>query len=202
MFVKFEAGWYSGRTEGRKRLPGGLPRSALICENCPMSLTDGPGGEPLVSSGLRGGPYRPRASPPIGAGMPPDLSSFPPPLGLLAPVLRTIGFWTVGYVLLSLSLALIWIALVSMGRSYSRRAWSATGGTEPLRVRLGAGFGRWQGENEDVWRELEYLERRLNASGYREDTVRASKLESSSSPRAESQLESDFSPDTTATPPA
>jgi len=48
-----------------------------------------------------------------------------------APVARTIGLWAGGYVVLSLSLALGWMLLVSIGRIYQRRRSADQKGLEP-----------------------------------------------------------------------
>jgi hypothetical protein len=115
----------------------------------------------------------------------PDFSASAPAMVLMAPVLRTIGMWTARYVLLSLFLALIWIAVVSIGQSYSRRALGTSGRTLPRPVILTAGFRHWQGENEDVWRELAHAENRLNASGSGQGATPASRSKSCSPPGVE-----------------
>ena len=85
---------------------------------------------------------------------------------LLAPILRTIGPWTAGYVLLSLSLALIWIALVTISHIYqSRRALHPIRRFAPRPARLAHGFHRWQRENDEFASGLARLERTLSASG-------------------------------------
>jgi hypothetical protein len=77
---------------------------------------------------------------------------------LIAPLYKAIGLWTAGYVLLSLSLAAIWIALVSFGRFYQRR-WKPP--VLPTRSRLPVltpGFHHWQSGNEEFSRQLGRLE--------------------------------------------
>jgi len=83
----------------------------------------------------------------------------------IAPAYGAIGWWTLGYGLLSLSLAVIWIALVSFGRFCQRRRELLP--VRPTRPRLPSvipGFRHWQRENEEFSRQLALLEAELGAT--------------------------------------
>lgn len=93
---------------------------------------------------------------------------------LIASVLWMIGLWTAGYVLLSLSLALIWITLVSIGQSYqSSRPWDRIHHNASRLASLAHNFRRWQPEDDEFLRQLGRLEDSLSGRGERE--TRASK---------------------------
>jgi hypothetical protein len=76
---------------------------------------------------------------------------------LLESIFSAIVFWTAGYVLLSLSLALIWITLVFFAHAW-RDHQAARPFAQPLRP-LGSArhFRRWQRANTDFVQLLEHL---------------------------------------------
>jgi hypothetical protein len=79
---------------------------------------------------------------------------------LIGPVLRTISMWAAEYILLSLTLALAWISLVSLGQA-CRTTRQTLDLVDPAAFRpwiLGHGFHRWQGENQEFASLLGRLE--------------------------------------------
>jgi hypothetical protein len=109
--------------------------------------------------------------------MPLDLCASVPAAVLMAPVLRTIGLWAAGYVLLSLFLALFWILLVSIGQSYSRQSQGSRGRVPHRAMILTAGFRRWQADDEEAWRQFACFEERLGVRGPGEETPAAARSE-------------------------
>jgi hypothetical protein len=91
-----------------------------------------------------------------------------PQLALLltAPVLHTIGLWTARYVLVSLSLTLIWIALVAIAQRFqSGRPIPAIYATPPLSATLRFSFDRWEREDGEFSFDLGRLEGTLSTTG-------------------------------------
>jgi hypothetical protein len=86
-------------------------------------------------------------------------------LVLTTPALNTIGLWTARCVLLSLSLALIWITLVSVAqRLKSSRQIPAIYATPPCSATLRFSFDRWQRETGELSFDLGSLEGSLSAT--------------------------------------
>jgi hypothetical protein len=82
------------------------------------------------------------------------------------PALSAIGWWTAAYLLLSLSLALIWIAVVSTAQSCrASRDWSAGHTASPRTATLALGFRHWQERGGDAFvTRLESFSARPRAS--------------------------------------
>ena len=80
-------------------------------------------------------------------------------------LLETVGRWMAGYVLLSLSLALIWMALVTAGRLYQRHlAAGGDGRSGASWPSLPFTFQYWHREQSGFSRQLLDLERSMSAS--------------------------------------
>jgi hypothetical protein len=84
--------------------------------------------------------------------------------GLILPAFCTLGSWIAAYLLLSLSMALVWIALVSIGRLYQRNRRWPTRLTRPRLARLTVNFHRWHHENGPFSRQLALLQDTLASS--------------------------------------
>jgi len=99
--------------------------------------------------------------------MPVALDTWPEAASLLnGPVLHTLGLWTAGYVLLSLSLASIWITLVTIVQRSQRGRAIPAAYVAPRSATLHFSFEGWQRENnEEFSRHLGRLEGSLKAAG-------------------------------------
>lgn len=94
-------------------------------------------------------------------------------------MLRTIGLWAAGYVLLSLCLAVVWITLVTIGQNYqSSRALNPTCQTPIRALSMAFGFHRWLRGDDEFSRQLEHIEDSLSATGSGEREPRGSTTES------------------------
>jgi hypothetical protein len=98
--------------------------------------------------------------------MPVALASWPEAAFLLTgSALHALGFWTAGYVLLSLSLALIWITLVTVVQHRQTGQAISASYMPPCSATLRFSFEGWQRENYEFSRHLGRLEGSLNAAG-------------------------------------
>jgi hypothetical protein len=81
-----------------------------------------------------------------------DQSAWPAAAALIEPGLRTIGIWSAGYLLLSLGLGLIWIALVAIAQGcQSRRGWNSGRAIPPRTATLFFGSRHWRQRDSEAF---------------------------------------------------